>query len=569
MAAGTAHIADEELESAFLEELASLERFRIAYTGLYPGTPLSREDPDVRRLLEGMALFSARTRLAADRGLHRSVVRLFRQHFSYLLGPAPALGMLRATPTAQLADAAELPRGAEAMLVAPASSRGGEARAFRFRTLARLRILPIELAGVNLLRVRGRGYRILLRFTKAFESLLELGDLSLHVNHLDDLASSIAVLHALEAHCTGASVVFDADVHEDTAGTPCDVDFGPPSRAGHEISRADHPLRDARAALRFPRQDLYINVRGLAPKRSFRRFTICLDLDEGWPRELHLNADGLELFVVPMVNERIDMANPIEHDGTRERHAVRHPDDAARFVPSTVLGVYRIGSDGLAPLEPAVVPDRLCGDAGAPGARRESYDVAYEGRGDQRRAWLALSLPGAVEKPQRVAVEAVWHQPSIRDVSASDLAVRLAERYIAGVSWSCSGALSPPVESEIEDDRDSLFELLSLKSQRALGPDELRFLLRALGTRAQPQFDRLVSALAGADMSRKPFAKSTSGFKCVYRLEFEGLTPSELPRLHLFCRKLLDVLRAWSVEEVVELVARVSNLGEELRFGGP
>ncbi|WP_437720410.1 type VI secretion system baseplate subunit TssF [Sorangium sp. So ce861] len=556
---------DDALESAFLEELAALERFRIAYTGLYPGTPLSREDPDVRRLLEGMALFAARTRLAADRGLHRSVVRVFRQHFSYLLGPAPALGMLRATPTPQLVDPAELPRGTEVLLLDP-PRRGGEPRIFRFRTLGRLRILPIELAGVNLLRVRGRGYRILLRFTQAFESRLELGELSLHVNHLDDLASSIAVLHALEAHCTGASVVFDADVHEDTAGTPCDVDFGPPSRAGHEVSRADHPLRDARAALRLPRQDLYINVRGLAPRRSFRRFTICLDLDEGWPRELHLTADGLELFVVPMVNERVDMANPVECDGARERYAVRHPDDAARFVPSSVLGVYRIGSDGLAPLAPAVIPDRLTGDAGAPGARRESYDVGYEGRGEQRKAWLALDLPGAVEKPQRVAVEAVWHQPSIRDVSASDVTVRLADRYIAGVSWACSGALAPPAESEIEDDRDSLLELLSLKSQRGLGADELRFLLRALGTRSQPHFDRLVSALSGADMSRMPFAKSTSGFKCLYRLVFDGLTPSELPRLDLFCRKLLDVLRAWSVEEVVELSARAPSLGEELRF---
>jgi len=58
-----------ELEKAFLAELESLEKFRISYTGLYPNAPLTREDPDVRRLMEAMAMFTARTRLAAERSL--------------------------------------------------------------------------------------------------------------------------------------------------------------------------------------------------------------------------------------------------------------------------------------------------------------------------------------------------------------------------------------------------------------------------------------------------------------------------------------------------------------------
>ncbi|WP_437594413.1 type VI secretion system baseplate subunit TssF [Sorangium sp. So ce1000] len=557
-------MAQDQLEKAFLEELAALDRFRIAYTGAYPATPLSREDPDVRRLLEGMAMFSARTRLTAERGMHRSILRIFRQHFSYLLGPLPAMGMLRAAPTLSFADAAELPAGTEALLIEPAA-KGAEPRVFRMRTRNRLRILPIELASVNLLRVRGRGVRILLRFTSSFSRNDEIGELNLHINHLDDLASSIAVLHALKKHLTSASVVFDRPVREDTAGQACEAYFGPPARPEHTMDRTEHPLKEARAALRFPRQELYLNVRGIQAPRNWREFTVCLDMDDRWPAELRLTADGLELFVVPMVNERVDMTNPIECDGTKDRYRLRHPDDAARFVPTGVLGVYRIADQGLVPIEPTVVPARLGGGEGAARARRDSYDVTYDGHGEHRRAFVSLDIPGAFDSPQKVAVEAVWHQPALHGLRASDLEVKMSNRFLSGVTWSCSGGLSLPAESDLEHDRESLLELLSLKNQRFLGVDELRFLLRAIGARAQAQFDKLVSALARVDVSSKPFAKSTSGFKYVYRIEFDGLNPSDMPRVELFCGKLLDVLAAWSVEEVVELVATVPNLGAEVR----
>jgi type VI secretion system protein ImpG len=558
-------VAQDAIEKAFLEELAALERFRIAYTGVYPATPLSREDPDVRRLLEGMAMFTARTRLAADRAMHRSILRIFRQHFSYLLGPLPAMGMLRATPSSRFVDATELPSGAEVLLVEP-PAKGAEPRIFRMRTRQKMRILPIELTNVNLLRTKGRGYRIVVQLSSRFPRNDEIGDLNFHVSHLDDLASSIAVLHAIEKHLRSASVVFDKPVREDTAGQPCEIEFGPPARASHEVERGEHPLKEARASLCFPRQGLYLRVCGIQAPRNWRELTICLDLDDRWPIDLRPTAESLELFVVPMVNERIDIANPIECDGTKDRYSVRHPDDAARFVPSSVLGAYRIEDSGLLPIEPAVIPARLDASRAARAAARDSYDVTYEGQGEHRRAFVSLHLRDAFEDPAKVAVEALWHQPSLRGARASDMTVKLADRFLSDITWSCSGGLSLPADSHLEDDREALLELLSLKSQRFLGTDELRFLLRALGVRAQPQFDKLVSAIARVDVGSKPFAKSTSGFKYVYQLVFNDLNHSDMARLTMFCDMLLHILKAWSVEEVVELVARVPNLEAEIRL---
>ena len=48
-----------------------------------------REDPDVRRLIESMAFFTARTRLSSIRNIQNTRRRLFEQYFSFLLHPVP------------------------------------------------------------------------------------------------------------------------------------------------------------------------------------------------------------------------------------------------------------------------------------------------------------------------------------------------------------------------------------------------------------------------------------------------------------------------------------------------
>ena len=107
---------DDTLYKAFLEELQELEKFRMSYTALHPAAPLDREDQDVRRLIEALAVFSTRTRQAGQRTLARGTMRLFQQHFSYLLNPVPAVAMLRAVPDARFVDATELPRGTPLLL---------------------------------------------------------------------------------------------------------------------------------------------------------------------------------------------------------------------------------------------------------------------------------------------------------------------------------------------------------------------------------------------------------------------------------------------------------------------
>src|SRR6478736_6276846 len=106
---------NEQLYRAFVDEVQALESFRMAYVAEHPSTPLQPDDPDVRRLLEALALFAARSRQAA-------------------------LGTLN--------EAVELPCGTE--LAVRAGGDAGQGAAI-FRTLAPLRLLPLSLGRVGTL----------------------------------------------------------------------------------------------------------------------------------------------------------------------------------------------------------------------------------------------------------------------------------------------------------------------------------------------------------------------------------------------------------------------------------
>ena len=60
-------ITSIELYDEFLSELELLEKFRITYSGIHPFAPVERDDQDVQRMVEALAVFSARSRLAGER----------------------------------------------------------------------------------------------------------------------------------------------------------------------------------------------------------------------------------------------------------------------------------------------------------------------------------------------------------------------------------------------------------------------------------------------------------------------------------------------------------------------
>jgi type VI secretion system protein ImpG len=544
----------EELQKAFLNELEALEAFRIAYTAQYPAAPLSHDDPDVRRLIEALAFFTARTRLAAQRGLDDSIQRIFRQHFPFLLAPVPALAMLRATPTSKFTDASDLPSGSVVTLHQPPGPNGELGERHFFRTLSTLRVLPLSMRSVDVV-ARPGGYRMLLRLSSDAQSNQPLNSLSLHVNHLDDLASSLMVLQELRTHVRSARVLYGANAREDELGEMVDLAFGSPLDTDATPDPYLHPLQRARMQLRFPRAELYLRFSGLHPPRNWQHVTLCLDLDDGWPRKLRLTRDGFELYAVPMMNVTRELASPIDVDGTRDRYVLRHPDATGGYVPLWAVAAQRPTKTGFAPLEPAVF-----------GARGDCFEAWAEGRGIYRRGYASFRLEGVYDKPERISVDAFWHQPGLTANDGTGCKVCLHDRFIEGATWSLSGPIVGSADSWIEGDRETQLELVSMKTLKEFGRDELLLVLSACGAREEPLCAKLFTAIEDVQVTTAPDAANGDHLRLIYEIQFRRLEISDLPRVALFRHWIEDLLSAWC-EDAPGVVAVVPNLGKRVVAG--
>ncbi len=541
----------EHLHRAFLSELESLEAFRIAYTAQFPDAPLSHDDPDVRRLIEALAFFTARTRMAAERGLDDSIQRIFRQHFPFLLAPVPALAMLRAAPTPAFADASELPAGAVVAVHEEPGLNGEPGERFFFRTLAPLRVLPLSLLSVNTVS-RGSAYRILIRLQANSPSNQELNSLALHINHLDDLPSSIMVFQRLREHIREARVLYGADARQEDLGQRIDLTFGSPVEGDATPEPYLHPLQRARMQLRFPRSELYLRFSGFHPPRNWQSITLCLDLDENWPRKLRLTSDGFQLYAVPMMNVMRELADPLDVDGTRDRYVLQHPDAAAGFVVLWAMAALRPTKQGFVPLEPAVF-----------GARGDCFEAWAEGQGASRRGYASFRLEKAYEKPERISVDAFWHQPGLSASDSAGWKLSLQERFIDGVTWNLSGPIVPSAHSWMDGDREAQLELLSMKTMRTLGRNELLLLLSACGAREEMLYAKLFRALDEVRTRAVPQGRSPGRLTPVYELVFRNLENADLPRLALFREWVAQLLGSWC-EEAPNVVAVVPELGVQI-----
>jgi len=134
------------------------------------------------------------------------------------------------------------------------------------------------------------------------------------------------------------------------------------------------------------------------------------------------------------------------------------------------------------------------------------------------------------------------------------------------VTFACAGPLVGHFDSDLEEDREALLQLLSIKNQRFLGLDDLALLLRALGADRQKYFSKVVASIRDLSVRTAPYARRSAGFKYTYEVTFDDLDSSDVPVVDLFCGKLLEILTAWSTEEIVELVARLPNLEKTFHY---
>lgn len=540
-------MSDED--TALAAELDALESHRMRYAALVPGASLERDDPDVRRLIEALALFTVRTRRVARRNVSDSVSRLFRQYHAYLLEPAPATSRVVANVGPNFADPVDIPRGTE-LLFTPLAVAPGEpvAPPLSMTTVESLRVLPLTLDNIRVTD-SGRKLSIELASRHGRKDLSPDGndfDLQFEVNHLNEFASSAAVLSALQNSVSAVAVVYEPTVSgvqkrervsmHDLATA---IRFGAREPSRSELHGLDQPLQRLQMFFQNPWSELRFSVRVPRPARVnlWSRIRVELTLDQPWPRHLVLQPESLRLNSVPVVNLKRDWASPIVCDGTRTRYPILHSLPTSQLKAHSVLGVYSFTPQGPVPMHPSTVAQGT-----------DQYEIEIRNEDGERRLFLNVDRPDAFSKAMTLGIEALWHQSRPAQLDGNTYNVRLAGGFVSNVVWSAT-SMTPEAEAVNESDPETLLRILALKQQRVLSRDEFVFLLKQLGALRQRELRTVLGALREVRRTEVPYGKSAGGLKSLYTLVLRGLDASMTPVLSVLAPQLRAFLSVWSQGE--------------------
>ncbi|RIZ66085.1 MAG: hypothetical protein D0531_06365 [Methylococcales bacterium] len=519
---------------AFLEELNDLAEFRLNYSLDNPSSGLEGDDPDVKRIIEALAFFGARTQIASLRSLDSSSKRLYQQFFSYLLTPLAAMAMAEAQPTGHLTEVLDIPVGTELSLQ---PDRGGRVM---FCTTRALRILPMSLASVKQDLGSEKASRLLLTFQANYPLNEQPETVSLYVNYLNDLISSLKVWNFLKSSLSSAKVQF-GDYDPDVAGANCDFNLGIP-----EVDMATdewhHPLESERYYFHFPQQELYLDLKLPNAPRNWRQFTVILDFDKPWPRALRLNRNVFHLFTVPVVNNQRIQAQPITCDGSQERYAIRHPEPQFGYMLQKVLGVYEASDQGMLPLRPGIL-------AGGNGSYEIEQGAMQEGGG--YLYWLIPHYPAAFEQSRILLIDALWQQPWYDQILQNPYTIHAFRRQMQGIQWDLLDDAIAHTENNQLDNISRYIHLLTLMHHTCLDGQNVSDILLALGSVSSGHFQKIYNSLLKVRLEEEPYGDSNKT-RQIYHLQFKPLLDDSTELIEPFVRHVGRVLDLWLTDAMVE-----------------
>lgn len=566
--------SNDDLRALFAEELAALTGSTVLRSGL----PLPAEDPDVARLLEALAFFSAKTRAVAESSLFSAVKRIAGGSLDDLLCPMPAMTMLRAVPDERLVKPIRLPQGTPVRVAAPDDQLRSprlllaapihealDQHVALFTTTAPLDILPVKLLRAGITLPSDGRRRLEIRLEARGPLLPAPRAIELYVNRFGDYRASLDLHVALEKHCRRAFAVFDEPaVDERSTRVTCEAAFGGPWPEEGDVrpplfrvSAFDaSPFFKLRSFFHLPEQSLYVRVAFPEPK-PWTTVTLCFELDDGWPDELRVDEGTFALFVVPVINLVPASAQDIVVDGTKDRYAIRSALPEGATTLHGVTGVYSLGDAGLTAVPPMSLLD--VGDA---------YEIDDNGVSKS----LRLRAEGAFEAPRKITVDALWYDPSFSSTQPQRLETTLWKQRVEGVTLGVLGALLVPAKaSTLAGDAERCLEVLSLKMRGALGREDLVAMLRLLGARDDSFYAEMPATIAQVGIRRVPdMTRGARGLNRRYDLVLRYGKAADAALVTRFAVRIRELLDAWTQEtvEVEGTMKLVPGLGQVLEGGG-
>lgn len=454
----------------YLRDLAALDDFLSRRRR--GGSLVEPEDPDVRRLTESLAFFSARTRVAATESLSNAVHELTNGLLDDFIYPQPARALLRARARPGLVEAANLPRGTVVRVEAD------DGAAAQFTTMRELTIRPLEIDRANW-EPRSQGARVVLRL-RAFGPSYRLDTpVSIQVSLPGgDYLRTREFFWYLETALARVGVVYDESPASDDLGQACAFSVGESLDAEDSAAAMRHEQRSVqrsgsiakiREFFHFPQADLRFDVQLAAPsnKRTWRQAWLVLDFD-AWPEGQRVNKDMFQLHTVPIENLLAGDALAFTADGTRVTFPVLPARQDRELEFHSMLEVTQERPTGVEP----ILPGYLAGG-------NESWSLERREAGELPN--LRLFLPAAFIEPRLIMAKARWFQPAFEQRPLGKLVPTLQNRHVDGAQFELVGRLTPHRPSALADEPQALLHVLSRRSKWELSREDIVMMLRVLG----------------------------------------------------------------------------------------
>ena len=365
-------------ELAFLRELG-LE-FAHAYPALAPMLAERSGDPDVERLLEGVAFLTARVRQKLDDELPHAVQGIAQLLFPDFVRPLPPAAILEIIPLPNvLRERTVVPAGTEFASVEVDGAR------CVFRSTRSCELAPWVLDEARVVPLPGGKHELRLELRVPLGMpVAQVGSRTLRLHFSGDTRTSLGLLAWLHGGVEDVAIV---------AGDR-EVRLGPRAAAlgGFEhgdalLPEVDTALPGPRAVLEYyalPARFAFVDVSGIErvaevdPKAS--RIRLALRLGSAPPADVRVTRDTVRLHCVPILNLFATSAEPIALTPTRGEHLVRPAGLAAAH--GEVYAITRVQA-----LENAT------------GARTDItsfYDFAHAGSGSERPFYATYVRPSVV-----------------------------------------------------------------------------------------------------------------------------------------------------------------------------
>ncbi|WP_296223984.1 type VI secretion system baseplate subunit TssF [Ralstonia sp. UBA689] len=310
------------LNRYYEEELNKLKGLAVEFSqnnpALAPMLSGASADPDVERLLEGVAFLIGLTRQKLDDEFPEFVQELANLLFPHYLRPVPASTLISFTPKSPLGEVVRVPQGTEL------ASLPVDGTSCRFRTICDLDVQPLRLVDANLLSTAGVAPVLVMDFEVDGLALSQWESDSLRLFLGGGYSEASKMLLLLTRHVTQVRVSSDG-------GERLELDALSVRASGFDHRLLPYPgnafdgYRVLQEYFSQPEKFLFVDIEGLGRWTNRGRgsaFSMFFSLDElpDWMPEIRSDRFGLN--VVPAINLFEHTAEPVNLDHRASEYRV-------------------------------------------------------------------------------------------------------------------------------------------------------------------------------------------------------------------------------------------------------